>query len=423
MPLAAFFGAFSLMATGPASAESITDMLARALSPSTATPINDEDVANRTRFLIGVEKKVEYEVFSLSSPNRVVVEISAVGLRLPPPVADQPVGVVKSFRAGIAAPGQSRIVIDVTEPVVVRSANFEPAAGSKGQNLALDIVPVARTTKVASRSLKKLPKPTYSLGASSLQPPLPTPAPRPDEIASRSFKPIIVIDPGHGGHDSGAKKNGVVEKDVVLAFSRALRNKLKATGRYRVLMTRDRDVFIELSERVNYAERNKANLFIAVHADYARSAASGATVYSLRDSVARGLRPSAKRHAAASVLTTEELNTVKQAQGDVSIVKNFLTDLAQREVDATVARTDVFSQSVINFMGRSTTMRSSPHKKAGFRVLKTQKFPSVLIELAYVTNKADAQKLKSQTWRDKVADALTDAVDSYFGQQIARLPM
>ena len=295
LPLAALFGASFMLATGPAAANSIAEMLAKALSPDKLQAPEDPAIKNRTRFLIGVDNVVKYQVFSLSNPNRVVVEVPAVGLRLPPPVTGDAVGLVHSFRSGVTAPGQSRIVINVTEPVVVHSAAFEPAKDGKGQHLAIEIVPVAAKSAVASRSSKSLPKPTYSLGASGLQPPVPAPAQHPDEVASKSYKPIIVIDPGHGGHDSGAKKNGVVEKDVVLAFSRVLRDRLKATGRYRVLMTRDRDVFIALSERVDYAERNKANLFIAVHADYARSSASGATVYSLRDSVARGLRSSTKR--------------------------------------------------------------------------------------------------------------------------------
>lgn len=422
-PLAALVSAFIVVGASASQAESIAELLARALSPADKTTAKPAEIKNQTRFVIGLDSQVQYQVFSLANPNRVVVELPAVKLRLPPKIDGNPVGLVKSFRGGVAAPGQSRVVINVTEAVVVRSAKIEPAQSGKGHQLALNIVPVAAKFALARKSGKSLPKPTFSLGASGLQPPLPTRAQHPDAMASRSFKPTIVIDPGHGGHDSGAKKNGVIEKEVVLAFSKALRKKLEATGRYRVLMTRDRDVFIKLSERVNYAERNKADLFIAVHADYARSSASGATVYSLRDSVARGLRRSAKRKVASSVLTSDELKKVKKARGDISIVKSFLSDLAQREVDATGARTDVFSKSVINFMGQSTTMRSSPHKKAGFRVLKTQKFPSVLIELAYVTNKSDAQKLKSNSWRDKVSSALTEAVDSYFTQQIARFPM
>lgn len=416
--------------TTSASAEGFFDMWSRLLNGATAEPqarpAHIEE--KRTRFRIGLDKRVKFQVFSLSQPNRVVVELPNVSLKLPAPVNGAPVGLVKAFRGGKSAPGRSRIVIEVTEPVVVDQARISPALNGRGEELVLDIIPVGgasaqpiQTAKVTPR--RPLPPPTYNLGAGRLQPPVPAPARRLSEIRADAYKPVIVIDPGHGGHDSGAKKNGVVEKEVVLAFGKKLRDQLEATGRYKVLMTRDRDEFIKLSERVAFAERHKASLFMAIHADYARSSASGATVYSLRDSLANGLRRRTQRKSGSNVLTRTEMAKVKQARGDVSVVKGFLSDLAKREVDATRDRTKLFSKSIVNYMGRSTTMRRKPHKSAGFRVLKTQKFPSVLIELAYVTNKSDAQKLKSDAWRNQVARSLSKAVDDYFSQQIAAFPM
>jgi N-acetylmuramoyl-L-alanine amidase len=222
-------------------------------------------------------------------------------------------------------------------------------------------------------------------------------------------------------------KNGAVEKDVVLAFSLMLKEKLEKTGRYKVMMTRDKDVFVELDKRVDYAEEHKANLFIAVHADYAggNSKARGATIYSLRESVANALQRSAKGEVSSAVLSKNEIETMKLAsiENDLSAVKNILADLAGREVDATQERTNVFSRSVIEYMGASTELRAKPDQQAAFRVLKTAQFPSVLIELAYVTNKEDAELLRSDTWRDKVSDSIMTAVENYFGNQIARLPM
>lgn len=379
------------------------------------------DVA-RTRFLIGLQKQAEFQVFSLSNPNRVIVELAEQPMQFPPePEENIPVGLVKSFRAGTSGPGKIRVVIDVTRPVVVESARLEK--NGKAQRLALEIVPVeAVTSKQAAK--KVIAAPSYSLGAIGLQPPVPAPAQRPEIKAAKAFKPIIVIDPGHGGHDSGAVKNGTVEKDVVLAFARALKDKLEKAGVYRVMMTRDADVFVELGERVAYAERNKANLFIAVHADYAddNSRARGATIYSLRESVADALKRSAKGE---DVLSSSETERVKKAsvEGDFSAIKTILADLAGRDVEATRERTSMFSRSVIEYMGASTEMRSEPDQQAAFRVLKTAKFPSVLIELAYVTNKEDAALLKSDSWRDKVSDSIKTAVDNYFSSPIARLPM
>jgi N-acetylmuramoyl-L-alanine amidase len=380
----------------------------------------------RTRFLIGLPKQVEYQVFSLSNPNRVIVDIAETALRLPPqPEENIAVGLVRSFNAGRSAPGKSRVVIEVIRPVVVEGAKIVPAEDGKGHRLALDIVPVAAAHKAEKKPVQTVS--LSSLGAGDVQPPLPMPALRPDEAAARSFKPIIVIDPGHGGHDSGAMKNGAVEKNVVLAFSLKLKEKLEKTGRYKVLMTRDKDVFVELDKRVDYAEEHKANLFIAVHADYAggNSKARGATIYSLRESVANALQRSAKGEASSAVLTKDEVNTMKKASvdNDLSAVKRILADLAGRDLDMTQERTSVFTRSVIEYMGASTELRAKPDQQAAFRVLKTAQFPSVLIELAYVTNKEDAELLQSDTWREKVSDSIMTAVDNYFGNQIARLPM
>lgn len=418
---------FALMVLGATAvkADPLSDLWSSFSLSKKAAPAPLDIEKKRTRFRIGVDKHVKFQVFSLSNPNRVVVELPNVKLRLPPPVQGRPVGLVKAFRGGKSGPGRARIVIEVTEPVVVDKATIEDAG--RGKELALDIIPVSSAPVVkASKPAPKrrnFPKPTYGLGASGLQPPVPAPARRLSDIRADSYKPVIVIDPGHGGRDSGAKKNGAVEKHVVLAFGKVLKKQLEATGRYKVLMTRETDVFIPLSKRVDFAERNKANLFMAIHADYARSSATGATVYSLRDSIAKGISRSTRRKAASNLLTRKELKNVKKARGDVSVVKGFLADLAKREVDATRDRTKLFSKSIVNYMGRSTTMRRKPHKSAGFRVLKTQKFPSVLIELAYVTNKSDAAKLNSNRWRKKVSRSLTQAVDEYFAQQIAAFPM
>ena len=238
----------------------------------------------RTRFLVGLERSTKFTVRALTNPNRVIVDVEETKLQLPGDLGGKTVGVISSFRAGISGPNQSRIIIDVTEPVYIESSKMEKAPDGKGHRLALSIV--------TAESPKEAMKAPFALGAAGLQPPMPVPAVRPEVSAAKAFKPIIVIDPGHGGHDSGAMKHGTVEKDVVLAFSKVLREKLEATGRYKVMMTRDTDVFVELGDRVKYGEKHNASLFIAVHADYADtgSKASGATIYSLRESVAKGLK-------------------------------------------------------------------------------------------------------------------------------------
>ncbi|MBS0268445.1 MAG: N-acetylmuramoyl-L-alanine amidase [Proteobacteria bacterium] len=395
-----------------------TDVKMAAASP---VPVPAASRVTGTRFVIGLGNKVDYEVFSLSNPNRVVVELPDINVRLPTLEGKGPMGLVKSFRAGLAARGKTRIVIDVTQPVVVDSSDI--SEDKDGQfRLSLAIVPA----EAAFTSPPKNFAQPSGLGATAaLQPPVPRLAENPKERAAKAFKPIIVLDPGHGGHDSGAEKFGTVEKDVVLAFGLVLRDILEKTGRYRVLMTRSDDTFIPLDERTAYAERNKANLFIAIHADYSDngSRARGATIYSLRDGVAKSLERSTKGSLAQKVLTKDEIDTVKSANGDVDMIKDILADLANRDVEMTRERSGMFAKTVIENMGESTPLREEPEQQAAFRVLKTAQFPSVLIELAYVTNKEDASNLKSGGWREKVAQSIVTAIDNYFSHDIARLPM
>lgn len=373
----------------------------------------------RTRFVVGLERKVDYQVFAISNPNRVVIELPDINMQLPAIDENKAVGLVRAVRAGLAAPGKTRIVIGVTQPVVVESSNVEQ--DDKGLfRLAIVIRPAA---SMMSGAGKEFAQPS-ALGAMGLQPPSPRPAQKPTERAAKAFRPIIVLDPGHGGYDSGAVKFGTVEKNVVLAFSLVLRDRLEKTGRYKVLMTRHDDTFIPLDDRTKYAERNRANLFIAIHADYSDngSRARGATIYTLRDGVAKNLERSAKGNASDNVLSAEEIDTVKKVSDDVSAVRGILTDLAERDLEMTHERTGMFAKTVIENMGESTPMRNEPDQQAAFRVLKTAQFPSVLIELAYVTNKQDASNLKSDDWREKVAQSIVSAIDNYFSHEIARLP-
>lgn len=376
--------------------------------------------ATRTRFVVGLDRKAEYQVFSLANPNRVIVELPEVKLNLPEQSGNGAVGLVKSFRGGLAASGKTRIVIDVTQPVVVESAKIDKDSNG-GWRLALDILTVDAALKAGTK--KSLASAPSGLGASGLQPPTPKRAESPKIRAAKAFKPIIVLDPGHGGMDSGAEKFGTVEKHVVLAFAQELRAQLEKTGRYKVMMTRDKDFFVELEERVKFGERNNANLFIAIHADYASTKARGATIFTLRDGVAKDLERSATNRAGEKVLSDDDIQKVKQSSGDVDAVRNILADLAERDVKLTHERTGVFARSVIETMGESTPMRNEPDQQAAFKVLKTAQFPSVLIELAYVSNKQDASNLNSDEWRERVADSIVSAVDNYFGNQLARLPM
>lgn len=387
-----------------------------------------EPAAQTTRFVIGLERATQFQVSSLNNPPRVIVDLPEVKFELPLIPGDKPVGLVRSFRGGEAAPGKSKVVIEATAPVIVQNAVMERSADGRSSRLVIDIAAAgpARPQQAQSPTpqAKQMRAGASGLGAVGLQPPTPRPAARPAANAAREYRPLIVLDPGHGGHDTGAQKHGTVEKDVVLAFGKLLRDKLVASSRYRVLMTRDTDSFVELDDRRAFAEKHKAALFIAIHADYASTRASGATIYSLRETVADSLKRSARGSVREKILAGRDIAPIKaEASGDASAVKGFLADLAQREVEANKDRTSVFTQSVIEYMGRSTSLRDNPDRSAAFRVLKTAQLPAVLIELAYVSNQEDARNLRSEEWRRKVAASIMTAIDNYFSHQTAQVPM
>ena len=382
-----------------------------------------------TRFKILVPKKVDFTVQAYRATiNRVVVKIPSTGLVLPKARKKQRAGdLIKSFRGGTSAPGQSRVDIRVTEPVIVKKQEIRKSANGQAYEIVLELVPASTlATKVLAGPSGPFRVPISSLGATRIQPPMPAPAVRPSSRIAKAYKPVIVIDPGHGGRDSGAIKHGTVEKNVVLAFSKELRRQLRAAGNYKILMTRETDRFVTLSNRRRFAERHNAQLFIAVHADYAsRTSANGATIYSLRGRVANRLRRRAKTKTASKALTKKELGYVRKIRrmkhisrvsNEARAVQGFLTDLAARDIDTTHRRTNLFSKTVIKTMGSTTKLRGRPHQKAAFHVLKTAKVPSVLIELAYVSNRRDAKRLKSRAWRRKVAASIRRAIDNYFAK-------
>lgn len=372
----------------------------------------------RTRIMIDLRRKSKFEIFSLSNPNRVIIELPQVGMRLPRLPRSRSKTLVKRLRAGRHTPGRSRIVIDVSERVVVEKSVVSAKKNGEGAQLELVLVPFSTVSPRTREALKR--RPSYGLGGPLAQPPVPRRA-RGRRGRSGDYKPLIVIDPGHGGKDSGARKFGVNEKDVVLSFSQTLRNRLMKTGRYRVKMTRSTDVFITLEKRRDFAEDNTAALFIAVHADYAGSKAQGATIYSLRKKLANRLRRSAASEAARDAMSNGVMKYVSAKSSDLGAVRGILGDLAQREVHATLERTNVFTQIAISHMGATTTMRSKPHRKAAFKVLKTAKVPSVLIELAYVSNRRDAKRLQSQRWRNQVSGSLVKAIDTYFSHSLSQI--
>jgi len=359
----------------------------------------------RTRFIADLSKKVDVNVFSLADPYRVIVDLPEVNFQMPPGLGSEKRGLVTGYRYGLFAPGKSRIVIDVSGPFLVDKAFVLEARADQPARLVVDLVATDRTTFLAKLRAARIPV----VGS--------IPKLKPQAQATAA-KPVVILDPGHGGIDPGtASADGVTEKEVVLAFAKTLRQKLEAEGDFQVYLTREGDTFLALRERVEFAQSKGANLFVSIHADsFPKHAneASGATVYTLSE---RASDDEAKELAAkenfSDAIAGVELPTDRD-----EVVANILIDLAQRE---TQNRSIVFARSVVGEMSAAELHRKSL-KSAGFRVLKSPDVPSVLLELGFLSNPDDEKRLTSETWRAAMAEKVGAAIDAYFAKRVARMP-
>ena len=359
----------------------------------------------RTRFIADLSKKVDVNVFSLADPYRVIVDLPEVNFQMPPGLGSEKRGLVTGYRYGLFAPGKSRIVIDVSGPFLVDKAFVLEARADQPARLVVDLVVTDRTTFLARLRAARIPV-VGSIPKLKLQ------------AQATAAKPVVILDPGHGGIDPGtASADGVTEKEVVLAFAKTLRQKLEAKGDYQVYLTREGDTFLALRERVEFAQSKGANLFVSIHADsFPKHAneASGATVYTLSE---RASDDEAKELAAkenfSDAIAGVELPTDRD-----EVVANILIDLAQRE---TQNRSIVFARSVVGEMSAAELHRKSL-KSAGFRVLKSPDVPSVLLELGFLSNPDDEKRLTSETWRAAMAEKVGAAIDAYFAKRVARIP-
>jgi N-acetylmuramoyl-L-alanine amidase len=375
---------------------------AQADAAPTATDVRVGGDDKQTRFVMDFNQKIDLAAFTLADPYRVVVDLPQVIFKLPAKVGERGRGLVKAFRYGLIMQGGSRIVLDTKGPVRVDKAFVLDPKDGQPSRLVLDLSATDRESFLHTISLESRPVHT----AKQQEPP-----PKDDSDP----RPLIVLDPGHGGIDTGTRApSGENEKDVVLVFALTLRDKLLATGKYRVAMTRSDDTFIPLNERVHFARARNASLFISIHADSLprrEGQAEGATVYTqsehASDAEAARLADSEnKADAIAGVDLAAEPNDVA----------NILVDLAQRETKTFSLQ---FAHSVVDELKTTARLHKRPLKSAGFVVLRAPDVPSVLVELGYMSTKDDLKLLLSPSWRAHTADALAGAVDTFFRRKLA----
>ncbi len=361
-----------------------------------------EQTGDHTKLIFELSTPVDSTAFVLADPNRVIVDLPQIDFQLDPESGKRArgphrkTGLIAAFRFGQLAQGKSRIVIDLRAPAQILRASCEKTDGDGHTSLVIEL---AKTSRADFRAAVQIARMRLGALAQTKKDQKPQPA---------SVKPVIMIDPGHGGIDRGAMVKGLVEKDLVFDFAKALAAKLETDGRFKIVMTRDDDSFVPLSERVRMARDGNAALFVSIHADTLSEASdvSGATVYTVSDraSDAEAARVAQKENqadAAAGLDKTE----------DASGVSDILFDLTRRE---TRAYSHFFAHTLANYWRVAGRLNKNPQRSAGFRVLKAPDVPSVLLELGYLSNQKDSLALSSAEWRDKATSQVAAAIEAFF---------
>lgn len=358
-----------------------------------------------TRFVMDIDRKIDLHAFTLADPYRVVVDIPQVTFQLPAKAGEHGRGLVKAFRFGLVMLGGSRLVFDLAKPVRIDKAFVLDAKDGHPARLVLDLVAVDRES-----FLRQIALDNRSVRAA----PRAVPQAEPDAKGADA-RPLVMLDPGHGGIDTGTKAgNGENEKSLVLEFAHLLRERIEKAGKYRVAMTRTDDTFVPLAERVRMARAKGASLFVSIHADAlprAEGDAQGASIYTLSETAS-----DSEAARLAEVENRADVIAGVDLKSEPDDVADILIDLAQRETKTFSVQ---FARTLMADMKPVAKLHKKPLKSAGFRVLRAPDVPSVLIELGYVSNKEDLKSLVSESWRSRMADSMARAINTYFARHLA----
>jgi N-acetylmuramoyl-L-alanine amidase len=356
-----------------------------------------------TRMEVTLSRSVAAGAFVMENPDRVIVELPETAFVLPKSNKLSSTDIVRSVRYGVFAPSRSRLVLELSQPARITKVDVISAP----DQTARLVVELEREERGAFQQAASSGMIVGDIVTAALK----------DHTTARNVqesRPVIVIDPGHGGVDVGARTSrGQNEKDIVFAFARHLRHVLGSTGRYKVLMTREKDVFVSLDQRVIFARSNKADLLISIHADSIASEEQvrGLTVYT------RAAR--ASDADSAELALRENMADMKaglsdtQSQDDVS---DILQDLMVRE---TRGLSRSFSGKLVSQLKPAVKLNVNPEREAAFKVLKAPDIPSVLVELGYLSSRKDSALLTSEEWRKETTASMVQAVDRFFSNRTA----
>ena len=363
----------------------------------------------KTRIVMDVKGPISYKYFLLANPYRLVLDMLEVDFELHP-VSGVLTGGVLGYRFGLLKPGISRVVIDLSKPLLV-DKHFIIKPGAKPQSrLVIDLIPTTRSKFLAhvrkSRNQKTIGLRKLKSEEQKHQTNQGFKNKFPQKKISKSK--IIVLDPGHGGVDPGAIGiKGTYEKKIVLMAAKSIKKILAKSGRYNVILTRKSDRFIPLRKRVAIARRAKADLFISLHADSIKNGAvRGATVYTLSENASdREAAQLAERENKSDLIVGIDLDAESKEVTDI------LIDLVQRE---TMNQSAVFAGAVVQEITKKIKTHRRPHKFAGFAVLKALDIPSILLEMGYLSNIEDETLLNTNAFQKKLGLAILQGLDRYF---------
>jgi N-acetylmuramoyl-L-alanine amidase len=416
-----------------------------------------------TRVVLDLTAETGFKVFALADPFRIVIDLDEVDWQIPAGRKLQGRGLVAAMRYGLFKVGTSRIVLDLAAPAQVAQVTLVDKTAELPRRLLIDlkptdetafmgqirrtlfasdgtaIAPAAAETTVAVAKEPALAKegpvdnaggptvdpdplavPVSAKGSSEIVVPepeaadvailVPTLKPTDQALKKSKRKPLIIIDPGHGGIDPGAIGNGTMEKTITLAVAKALKKELLATGRFRVELTRDKDVYIPLRDRFKLARDDAADLFISLHADsHANAKTRGASVYTLSETAS-----DSEAEALAAKENKSDVIAGVDLSNESKVVTGILIDLAQRETTNLSAR---FAKMLVKSLKRDTLMLEQSHRFAGFAVLKAPDIPSVLLEMGYISSDEDQRLLTNKSHQKGLAKAISRAIQSFFDWQ------
>jgi len=347
-----------------------------------------------TRIVIDLSASATGKVISNGATDRRVV-LSLAGVSTEGGLQGRGQGLVKAWVLDEAG-GGARLRLELaSDAVIKRRFLLPPTDGVGAYRYVVDLAATAPATQVAKATVPGAKAYPVRLTSQTLN----------GRPAALSLKKVVVIDAGHGGKDPGAHGSQAIEKNITLAAAKQLKARLERTGRYRVVLTRQDDVYVPLESRVQLARRADADLFISLHADAGSDASlRGASVYTLSEKASS---------RAAKFVNKDDWFMRANLAGD-SGVSDILLDLTQR---ATKNRSAAFAEMLLPRVERQTALLRRSHRDAGLVVLLAPDVPAVLLEMGFITNATDEAGLRDSARRGRLMNAVGDAIDDYFDRE------